>query len=189
MPDADWWNALWPQPERAIASLDIEPGLDIIDLCCGDGLFTGALAAQARSVVALDLDPVLLAAAERRVAKAGYGNCTFIAADARLLKAVLPSAVDLVFLANTFHGVPDQLGLARTVHACLKPLGRFIIVNWHRRPRDETKVLGVPRGPRSELRMSPDDAAAVVVPGGFALQSVVDCPPYHYGAIFQRSAS
>ena len=43
--------------------------------------------------------------------------------------AVLPAPVDYVFLANTFHGVPDQLGLARAVAAMLKPQGQFGIVS------------------------------------------------------------
>ncbi|HHB12481.1 MAG TPA: hypothetical protein ENK62_04715 [Chromatiales bacterium] len=41
-------------------------------------------------------------------------------------------------MANTFHGVPDKTGLARAVHTALKPLGRFAIVNWYRRPRENT---------------------------------------------------
>jgi hypothetical protein len=37
--------------------------------------------------------------------------------------AVVPEPIDYVFLANTFHGVSDQLGLARAVAAILKPKG------------------------------------------------------------------
>jgi len=29
MPDADWWRALWPDPEALLRSLDIVPGLDV----------------------------------------------------------------------------------------------------------------------------------------------------------------
>ncbi len=187
MPDANWWNALWPDPAAVLARLGIEASLDSVDLCCGDGLFTVPLAASSRRVVAVDLDEGLLREAERRVADNGHQNCTFVVADARQLSSILTRPVDLVFLANTFHGVPDQFGLARAVRECLKPSGRFIIVNWHQKPRDETPVLGLPRGPRTELRTSPDDAAAVVIPAGFALDRVVDCPPYHYGAVFRCS--
>jgi len=187
MPDTDWWNALWPEPARVIAALGIEPGLDIVDLCCGDGLFTTALAATARRVFAVDLDETLLAAAERRLTDAGFGNCTFIADDARRLRSVVPGPVDLVYCANTFHGVPDQQRLAQMIHGCLQPSGRFVIVNWYPRPREETRVLGLPRGPRTELRMSPIDVAAVVTPAGFVLDRLVECPPFHYGAVFRRS--
>jgi hypothetical protein len=38
------------------------------------------------------------------------------------------------------------------------------------------------------LRMTPEDVAAVVEAAGFVLSGVVELPPYHYGAIFQKAA-
>src|SRR5215831_16364845 len=108
-----------------------------------------------------------------------------IVADAMTVDAVVPDPVDYVFLANTFHGVPDQLGLARAVAAMLKPQGQFGIVNWHRRPREETVVLGKPRGPKTEMRMEPNDVAAIIKPAGLFLNRMVDLPPYHYGVVFK----
>jgi predicted methyltransferase len=40
MPDADWWQALWPDPGTVLAEMGVEPGMVAVDLCCGDGLFT-----------------------------------------------------------------------------------------------------------------------------------------------------
>jgi len=108
------------------------------------------------------------------------------AAAAMTFDAVVPEPVDYVFLANTFHGVPDQLGLARAVVAILKPKGLFGVVNWHRRPREETLVLGQPRGPRTEMRMEARDVAVIVKPAGLLLNRTIEFPPYHYGAIFAK---
>ena len=99
---------------------------------------------------------------------------------------VVPEPVDYVFLANTFHGVPDQLGLARAVAALLKPNGQFGVVNWHRRPREETVVFNQPRGPKAEMRMEADEMVAIVAPARLVLNRAVELPPYHYGAVFQR---
>ena len=63
--------------------------------------------------------------------------------------------VDFVFMANAFHGVPDRLKLANAIKAVLKPGGLLTIVNWHERPREETTIRSEPRGPESELRISP----------------------------------
>jgi hypothetical protein len=49
---------------------------------------------------------------------------------------------------------------------------------------EETLVLGQPRGPQTG--MTPADVAAAVEPAGFILACVVELPPYHYGAIFQK---
>jgi SAM-dependent methyltransferase len=186
MPDADWWQALWPDPAKVLAEMGVEPGMVVTDLCCGDGLFTAPLARIAKRVYAIDIDRAMLDRARAHLAAAGAANCEFFVADAMTVDAVVPEPVDYVFLANTFHGVPDQLGLTRAVAAVLKPKGKFGIVNWHRRPREETVVLGKPRGPKTEMRMEPDDVATIVEPAGLFLNRMVDLPPFHYGVVFQR---
>lgn len=184
MPDPDWWNALWPSPETVLAALGMAPGMDVaIDLCCGDGLFTAALTRLAARVVAIDLDPEMIARARARLRAA---PCTLVVGDAYRIAEMVDSPADAVFMANTFHGVPDKRRLARAVADAIKPGGRFVLVNWHRRPREETIVLGQPRGPKTELRLAPAEAQADVEPAGFHLSSVVELPPYHYGAIFAR---
>ena len=89
-------------------------------------------------------------------------------------------------MANAFHGVPERSRLARAVRAALRPRGKFAIVNWHAKPRNETTILGEPRGPATELRMSPQATIADVEPAGFKLDRIVELPPYHYGAIFDN---
>ncbi len=188
MPDRDWWQALWPDPAGVLRRLGVEAGLVVVDLCCGDGYFTAPLARLVQGrVYAVDLDPAMLAQARSEVARAGTSVLDYIAADARELAEALPETVDFVLMANTFHGVPQQTTLARAVAATLQPGGRFAVVNWHARPREETTVLGQPRGPKTELRMTPEDLRAVVEPAGFTLERLVELPPYHYGAVFKRS--
>src|SRR5438105_4307103 len=83
----------------------------------------------------------------------------------------------------------DRPLLARAVRATLKPGGHFALVNWHQRPREETMILGEPRGPRTELRLSPEQTIEAVTPADLRLFRIVDVTPYHYGAIFERAAS
>ena len=40
MPDAGWWEALFPDPAGVLTSVGMSPGSDVIDLCAGDGWFT-----------------------------------------------------------------------------------------------------------------------------------------------------
>lgn len=186
MPDASWWQALWPDPPTVLDAMGIEAGMVAVDLCCGDGLFTASLARIASRVYAIDIDPEMLDRARALTGEAN--NCEFLLADAMNLDSVVLKPVNYVFFANTFHGVPDKTGLARAVARILKPKGLFGIVNWHRRPREETVVLGRPRGPRTEMRIEPDAVAATVEPAGLRLSRIVALPPYHYGAIFAKPA-
>ncbi|MGC2203392.1 MAG: class I SAM-dependent methyltransferase [Stellaceae bacterium] len=186
MPDADWWRTLWSDPGKVLVEMGVRAGIVAVDLCCGDGLFTAPLAGLAESVYAIDIDDAMLDRARACVGAAGATNCRFIVADAMALAAIVPTPVDYVFLANTFHGVPDQFGLARAVAAILKPEGQFGVVNWHRRPREETVVLGQPRGPRTEMRIEARDVAVLLKPAGLVLSRTIELPPYHYGAIFAK---
>lgn len=190
MPDRDWWEALWPDPAQVLRRLGIGPGQTVLDLCCGDGYFTAPLSALVEGrVYALDLSQAMLDQARAEVARLGVPEPQWLCADARELARVLPEPVDCVLIANTFHGVPEPEALASAVAAVLKPGGTFVVVNWYARPREETPVLGKPRGPRDALRMSPERTRTVVEPAGFRLARVVELPPYHYGAVFARQTA
>ena len=67
-----------------------------------------------------------------------------------------------------------------------RPAGHFAIVNWHQRPREETVILGEPRGPKTELRLSPQQTIDAVESSGLKLAQLVELPPYHYGAVFEQ---
>ena len=190
MPDPGWWEALWPDPAKVLADVGIAPRMSVIDLCCGDGWFTDPLSRIAGEVIAIDIDAALLNAAKVRIAERGGAQAsTFVKADAYEIAKAIRAQVDHVFLANAFHGVPDKPRLARAVHDALKPGGVFAIISWHARPREETAVLGEPRGPATSLRMTPAQTIAAVEPGGLTFQKQVEVSPYHYAAMFQRQRS
>jgi ubiquinone/menaquinone biosynthesis C-methylase UbiE len=138
-------------------------------------------------VIALDIDCEMLERAKAEVVRAGATVQRWICADAVALKSHMTELVDFALIANTFHGVPDKTGLARAVRAVLRPHGLFAVMNWHHVGREQTLVLGEPRGPKTEMRMSPDAVAAVVVPAGFQSVEIVELPPYHYGSIFMAT--
>jgi ubiquinone/menaquinone biosynthesis C-methylase UbiE len=187
MPDPGWWEALWPEPAKVLSQVGMIPGMTVIDLCSGDGWFTLQIAKIARSVFAIDIDDELLETGRIRLEESGVANCIFLEGDAYDVAKVAPEQADFVFLANAFHGVPEKPRLAANVRAALKPSGLFTIVNWHARPREETTVLGEPRGPATDLRMTPQATIAAVEPTGFQLFEIVEVSPYHYGAVFRRN--
>lgn len=187
MPTAGWWEALWPDPAGVLAAAGLRSGMDAIDVCSGDGWFTLQIAKVARRVAAIDIDSAMLDVARHRLAENGIANCDFIVGDAYDIARLTQSA-DFIFMANAYHGVPDRLRLGRAVRSALKPGGTFAIINWHKRPREETTILGEPRGPKTELRMSPDETIKSAQGSGLKLVKVVEVPPYHYGALFQQAA-
>src|SRR5690348_11042407 len=113
MPDPDWWQALWPEPKQVLAAIGIRADMEVVDLCCGDGLFTAPLALMCQHVVGIDLDPGMLAVACEKLTAAAVTNCELVDGDAYAIATLIGRAVDYVLIANTFHGVPDKLRLAR----------------------------------------------------------------------------
>ncbi len=189
VPDPDWWQELWPHPAQTVALLGVTPGMCVVDLCCGDGLFTLPMAQLASEVIAIDLDPEMLKRTQAKLDAAGMRNCTVIEGNAYDVVKLAGTKADLVVMANTFHGVPDKTRLCQAVASALKPRGQFVVVNWHRRPREETRVLGQPRGPKTKMRMEPEDVAAIAAPAGFEPGSTIELPPYHYALILRLAYS
>jgi SAM-dependent methyltransferase len=70
MPNPGWWEALWPDPAGVLAAIGMRHGMDVIDLCSGDGWFTLQIAKVSARVTAIDIDPALLEVARHRLAKA-----------------------------------------------------------------------------------------------------------------------
>lgn len=183
-PDRDWWRALWGDPADTLDALGIDGG-SLVDLCCGYGYFTVEAARRCDPVYGVDLDEDLLGTLDTRTADSGV-DVDIRQADARDLPDTVPERVATVLLANTFHGVPDKEALATAVHATLVPGGRFVVVNWYDVPADETTVLGEPRGPPEDLRLSPEATRRAVEPAGFETVETVPLTDSHYGVVFER---
>src|SRR3954453_20528977 len=125
MPDAGWWEALWPNPAKVLADVGLEAGMSAVDLCCGDGWFPLSMVKIARHVIGIDIDAGLLETARTRLTETGVTNCTFVEADAFEIGRVLRAPADHVFLANVFHGVPRRIG-ACTCRARRSQAGRSV---------------------------------------------------------------
>src|SRR5262249_44425549 len=108
MPTAGWWEALWPDPAGVLTAVGAKPGMEVIDLCSGDGWFTLQIARIARHVIAIDIDEAMLEVGCMRLKESGVSNCEFLAGDAYQLASFASRRVDFVFMANAFHGVPDR---------------------------------------------------------------------------------
>lgn len=187
MPDWDWWSELWPDPEGVLRQVGLSRVDSLVDVACGDGYFTLPATRQVETVYGVDLDSELLADL-RTMADAEDVEVTTAEGDARDLPEVLPERVGGALLANVFHGVDDRVGLAGAVAESLEPGGRFAVVNWDARPREETTVLGDPRGPPTVMRIAPAVTREAVAAAGFEVVETVSLPPYHHAVVADRDA-
>jgi trans-aconitate methyltransferase len=94
-------------------------GERVLDLGCGTGDLTAAIAAAGATVVGLDASAEMLSAARSK-----YPDVTFVAGDAADFRFPMP--FDAVFSNAALHWVPNADGVVRSVTAALRPGGRFV---------------------------------------------------------------
>jgi 16S rRNA (adenine1518-N6/adenine1519-N6)-dimethyltransferase len=71
--------------DAIVDALDPSPDSEVLEIGCGLGTLTGALAARARRVVAIDIDPACVAGTE--ITQRANPNVTVLQADARVVEA------------------------------------------------------------------------------------------------------
>ena len=110
--------------DRVVGALGLAPGTTVADLGSGSGLFTRSLArevAPGGTAYAVDIDRKLLDIVARSAADAGLTNIVTVLAAPDDPK--LPAPVDLIFICDAFHHLPDKPQYARTLARYVKPGG------------------------------------------------------------------
>ena len=105
--------------QAALDLLAAQPGERILDLGCGSGQLTAAIAEAGASVVGLDSSPEMLAEA-----RAHYPGIEFRLGD--VADFMLEAPVDAVFSNAVLHWVKNADSAARCISRALKPGGRFV---------------------------------------------------------------
>jgi trans-aconitate 2-methyltransferase len=110
----------------------------ILDLGCGDGKISAAIAQRVPSGSVLGVDPSrdMIAFASSHFGPPAHANLRFEVADARQLP--YRNEFDLVVSFNALHWVPEQDAALAAIHSALKPGG-------------QANLRFVPQGPRKSL--------------------------------------
>lgn len=118
--------------DRVVDSLNLGEGDIVADLGSGGGYFTVKFAAKVGPrgrVYAVDVNRDMLKRVEELAREKGLLNVETVAAveDGSNLK---PGSVDLVFVRNVYHHLPEQGKYFANLRAVLKPGGRVAIVEF-----------------------------------------------------------
>src|SRR3954465_3759657 len=136
-------SAMRQSGEALVATLEITPGLDVLDLGCGDGTTALPAAQLGANVLGVDIAANLVAAGNARAQDAGLANLRFQEGDATDLKDLADDSFDLVVSIFGAMFAPKPFDVAKEVVRVTKPGGRIVMGNWI--PGDPTLVAQILR--------------------------------------------
>jgi ubiquinone/menaquinone biosynthesis C-methylase UbiE len=121
-----------------IDKLGISPGMDVLDLGCGDGTTALPAARLGASVQGVDIARNLVAAANKRIQEEGLTNISVREGDATHLEGIEDESFDLVVSIFGAMFAPKPFDVAKEMVRVTRRGGRIVMGNWI--PNDPTLV-------------------------------------------------
>jgi 2-polyprenyl-6-hydroxyphenyl methylase/3-demethylubiquinone-9 3-methyltransferase len=137
-----WWDPQGPQkalhalnPPRLRYVADRAPlrGARVLDVGCGGGLLSEALAAEGARVTAIDLAPDLLRVARLHQLESGL-EVDYLQQSVESLAAERPASFDAITCMELLEHVPDPVSVVAACATLLKPGGRLFLSTLNRTP-------------------------------------------------------
>jgi ubiquinone/menaquinone biosynthesis C-methylase UbiE len=160
--------------QRIIDALGEEAKGAVLDVACGPGVLSAAIAESAREVVAFDLTAAMLEKAAQRCAAAGRGNVSFREGNATDLPFA-DTAFDAVVTRLSVHHFDRPARVFTEIFRVLRPGGVFVVadvISSEIAAESELQnAIEILRDP-SHTRMLPGtELASLVETAGFSIES------------------
>jgi|UniRef100_A0A7C3SLD6 ubiquinone/menaquinone biosynthesis C-methylase UbiE len=170
--------------DKFLAALPLAPQMTVLDLGCGQGNYTLALAeavGPSGVIYAVDLWAEGIAKLREKAALRGFDQIRPILADISQPLPLEAGSVNLCLLATVLHELVQAGTAARTlgqVVRLLKPGGLLAIL--------EFKKMEGPPGPPRHLRLAPEEVGSFVQPHSFQRLALTEVGPYTYLMVFRK---
>jgi ubiquinone/menaquinone biosynthesis C-methylase UbiE len=152
--------------ERAniIESIGLKPGMKVVDIDAGTGLFTLPFAQAVGSggkVYAVEIAPKFLQHIRARAEQAGITNVETVLGTSRSVE--LPeNSIDVGFVCDVYHHFEFPQASLASIRKALKPGGELVVIDFKRLPGESSDfVMG-------HVRAGQEVFEAEIVAAGFA---------------------
>jgi ubiquinone/menaquinone biosynthesis C-methylase UbiE len=169
------------QPEKAIAELNLKPGMWVADVGAGTGFYSIRLAkaiGPTGTVYANDIQQAMLDRLKIHAAQQNVTNIVTVLgteSDPRLPVGKF----DLVILVDVYHEFSRPQRMLDGIRDALKSDGRLVLLEF----RKEDPSVPI----RPEHKMSVAEVKAEVTPEGYSCEKVVDTLPWQHMIFFRKS--
>lgn len=160
---ARWWDAdgelrtlhdLNPLRVQLITAWTGPAGRRVVDVGCGGGLLTEALARAGGQLTGIDLSPAAIEVASLHRLESGLADIRYLVCDAATLAAREPGGFDIACCLELIEHVPDPAALVAATARLVRPGGSVVVSSINRSVRAWlTAIVGgeyltglIPRG-------------------------------------------
>lgn len=172
-------RAAWQKPDAVVTALGLKGTETVADVGAGSGYFSFRLArALPRGqVLALDVEPEMVRHVHHRARQEGVENLRAV-----LIKPDDPGlqpGVDVAFVCDVLHHVPERAKWVGKLAGQLKPGARLVVI--------EFKEGDLPQGPPAAMKIPRADVIKLVGGAGFVLErEEATLLPYQRLFVFRR---
>jgi SAM-dependent methyltransferase len=153
-----------------VRTLAIQPGERVLDVGCGAGMGLARVASGGATAVGVDISPVMLRAARRRLGRRGHiGHAN--ANDLPYAEGLF----DAAYAVNVLYFWPDAIATLREIRRVLRPGGRLMLGL-----RPEALVRQLRFEEIGFQAYSPDHVAQVLEAAGFSEVAIAYQPSGSY---------
>jgi 2-polyprenyl-6-hydroxyphenyl methylase/3-demethylubiquinone-9 3-methyltransferase len=110
-------------------------GLQVLDVGCGGGILTDAMARKGAIATGIDLSTKALKVAQLHALEAGTPNTTYREVSAEALAAEMPGQFDMVTCMEMLEHVPDPASVVEACATLVKPGGWVFFSTLNRNPK------------------------------------------------------
>ena len=170
------------QPERAIAALNLRPGMWVADVGAGTGYYSIRVAKAVLPggiVIANDIQPEMLERLRANAAAQGIENIETVLGTESDPK-LPPGKLDLVLLIDVYHEFSRPQRMLDRIREALKPDGKLVLLEFSK--EDPSVPI------RPEHKMSVAEVKTEVSPEGYQFEKVIDTLPWQHIIFFRKSS-
>ena len=168
------------QPDKAIAALNLKPGMFVGDVGAGTGFYSLRIAkriAPSGIVFANDIQPGMLDRLRVNAAAQKVTNIrTVLGSESN--PGLPHGELDLVILVDVYHEFSKPQQMLDRIRDSLKPGGRLVLLEFRKEDPD------VPIRP--EHKMSVGQVKAEITPEGYQFEKEIDTLPWQHILFFRK---
>ena len=116
-------------PRKLVDALKFSPNETVVDLGAGSGYYSFLIAPKVAKVIAVDIQPEMLAIMDRKIKNSGVKNVELLLGKEQD-PGLKPSSVDTIIMVDVYHELAFPREVTRKLVDALKTGGRVVFVEF-----------------------------------------------------------